>query len=131
VQWEVALTLGRAAKADLVVDDDPADPDADLYEAKVWKGARTFAEVAAQLVQYQILASDRGLAWRSGQELSDSNWAVSYYGHPETLSERLFLDAPIWYAWAPIPATSTPPARTTLPARSGHGRATVSPTLTG
>jgi RHS repeat-associated protein len=105
VQWEVGLTDdSRGEKADLVVDDDPTDPDADLYEAKVWKGStRTFAEVAAQLAQYQVLASDRGLAWRSGRELSDSNWAVAYYGHPSVLSERLFLDAPIWYAWAPYP----------------------------
>jgi RHS repeat-associated protein len=104
VQWEVGLTTdARGERADLVVDDDPTDPEADLYEAKVWTGSDTFAVVAAQLVQYLILASDRGLDWRSGRELSDSNWAVSYYGHPKSLSEELFLDAPIWYAWAPYP----------------------------
>ncbi len=103
LHWEVQIPGTRRDAADIIVDDDPDDLDADIYEGKRWRGPSTFDVVEDQLIRYINSAWAFGsLRWWRGMELVESGWAVAYEGPPDPQSGLAwFASRPKWVAWAP------------------------------
>lgn len=102
VHWEVQVPGTDRRFADIIVDDNPDDIHGDIYEGKRWVGERTFWMVETQLIEYINSAYAFGpLLWVRGQELTATNWAVSYEGAPEPGNVRQLFFPPRWVVWAP------------------------------
>jgi hypothetical protein len=102
VHWEVQIPGTVHDRADIIVDDNPDDVEADIYEAKQWTGpTSTFEEVEVQITRYMFMAALYGsLNWSRGRELAEAGWAVTYEAPPEPGGLGWFLERPRWVAWA-------------------------------